>query len=298
MSVNRPLVDQRDDGGRRPAAARGPTDPARVLSAVREDIRQTLRMAWMDPALESASAHSMLFTAAWSAIRPNVGKSFLSLARAIRSEAVESLRVTLDPPDLTKRLHSALSEEEIHRIEESARAVHLAAAKVQIVVHALHRAIRQERIAGTGREEPPIRRGVPEWQRWMSSSPATDLAGHLSDDAATVLGLPAVSASLRLFARWPLALSSLWEELRDSAGTEHWKRASGRLRRLTLGGMSTLPHPVELQWAALKARGATESDRLRLLEVLATHDASMAVQTLTAAFAWCAFGSPEVGLEG
>jgi hypothetical protein len=297
MSANRPWVYGRDGERAKPAVGRGSTDPVRVLGAVREDIRQTLRMAWVDPALESASAHATLFTAAWSAVRPNVGRSFLSLARTIRNEAVECIRVSLDPPDLTKRLHGMLSEEEIHRVEESARAIHLAAAKVQIVVHALHRAIRRERIAGTGREEPPIRRGIPEWQRWMSLQ-ATDGPGQILDDAAAALGLPAVPVSLRLFTRWPLALSGLWTELRHSAVTEEWGGASSRLRRLTLGGMSTLPHPVELQWAALKARGASESDRLGLLELLATHDASMAVQTLTAAFAWCVFGSPEVGLEG
>src|SRR5438105_1488348 len=63
------------------------SDPAAVLGAVREDIRQTLRMGWVDPAFEALAPHPAFFTAGWSAVRPNVGRSFLSLAKAVREDA-------------------------------------------------------------------------------------------------------------------------------------------------------------------------------------------------------------------
>src|SRR5207247_4702396 len=128
-------------------------DPAMVLGAVREDIRQTLRTAWIDPAFDLAAEYPVFFTAAWSAIRPNVGRTFVSLARSVRAEAAETAR-SMKVPDLRRRLNGELPEEVLGRVEECVRAAHLSMAKAQIVVHALHRVGRRERISGTGREEP------------------------------------------------------------------------------------------------------------------------------------------------
>ncbi len=275
-----------------------PVKVAAVLGAVRDDVRQTLRTGWLDPGVEAAANYPVFFTAAWSAIRPNVGKSFLALARRIRSDAADVLRVRFDLPDLRKRLDGDLSEEEIRRIEESTRAAHLATAKAQIVVHALYRAVRKERISGTGREEPPVRRGVPEWQRWMSFQPASQDIRPILAQVVNEMALPSPPVPLRLLARWPSALARVWEELGPVVRSEAWKSGAIRLRRLVLAGMTTLPHPVELQWAALRARGFTEEERLELTDVLAAHDSAMPTQTLASAFAWMAFGAPEIGLEG
>jgi hypothetical protein len=62
--------------------------------------------------------------------------------------------------------------------------------------------------------------------------------------------------------------------------------------------MTTLPHPVELQWAALKDRGFTEEERQELTGILAAHDSAMPTHTLASAFTWMAFGAPEIGVEG
>jgi hypothetical protein len=296
MSVRPAESDEREGEGSRRHAT-GPTEAA-ILEAVREDVRQTLRAGWLDPALEAASVYPVFFTAAWSAIRPNVGKSFLALSKKIRSEAVDALRLSFDIPDLRKRVEGELSEEEIRRVEESSRAAHLSAAKAQIVVHAIYRAVRRERIPGTGREEPPVRRGVPEWQRWMSFQPAPQNVRPILDEVREVIGLATLPIPLRLLARWPAALTTLWDELRPAVTSDAWKGGASRLRRLVLAGIGTLPHPVELQWAALKAKGFTEEDRLGLAQVLATHDAGMSSQTLASAFCWAAFGAPDIGVEG
>jgi hypothetical protein len=268
------------------------------MAAVKEDIRQTLRLAWIDPALEAIANSPVFFTAAWSAIRPNVGKSFLVLARAIRAEAVQSIRSTVPSADLRKRLEDGRSDEELHRIEDSARAAHLGMAKSQIVVHALYRAARRHRVSGTGGEEPPIRRGVPEWQRWMAFQPPTDGARTILEDALETLAVPSAPIPLQLFARWPDALDALWGELRPHWGSDGWNAASNRLRRMVLAGLSTLPHPIELQWGALRARGFTEDERQELAERLASFDAAMAGQTLAAAYAWTSLGAPDIGSEG
>ena len=275
-----------------------PAEVAAVLGAVRDDVRQTLRTGWLDPGVEAVANYPVFFTAAWSAIRPNVGKSFLALARRIRSDATDVLRVRFDLPDLRKRLDGDLSEGEIRRIEESTRAAHLATAKAQIVVHALYRSVRKERISGTGREEPPIRRGVPEWQRWMSFQTASQDVPPILAQVVNEMALPTPPVPLRLLARWPSALARVWDELGPIARSEAWKSGASRLRRIVLAGMTTLPHPVELQWAALRARGFTEEERMELTGILAAHDSAMPVQTLASAFTWMAFGAPEIGVEG
>ena len=271
---------------------------AAVLGAVRDDVRQTLRCGWIDPALDVVAGHPVFFTSAWSAIRPNVGKSFLALARSIREDAARAVSALGPVGDLRRQLEADLSEEEMRRLEDSVRAAHQATAKVQLVLHAFVRAVRRDRIPGTGREEPPIRRGVPEWQRWMSFQPSPDGQTPVVEEVLRTLSLPAIPASVRLVSRWPAALTALWDEMAPVSRREEWSAQAGRLRRMALAGMSTLPHPVELQWMALKERGFGEGDREDLAGSLAAHDAAMAHHSLIAAFAWIAFGSPEMGSEG
>jgi hypothetical protein len=287
----------------------GPADAAAVLGAVREDIRETLRTGWIDPAFEAAAAFPVFFTAAWSAIRPNVGKSFLVLAQGLRAQAVRSVRAAKDPPDLRKRFEEELGDGELREVEECVRAAHLTSAKVQIVVHALHRAVRGDRIPGTGKEEPPIRRGIPEWQRWMSSLLRQDPADPTGEESPLRLigppspggppeALSGATIPFRLLGRWPKVLASVRGELEHVWDSDALRGGAIRLRRQVLAGLSSLPHPVELQWTALKARGLSDDDRTRLSGILSGHDVRMATQTLAAAFAWAAFGAPEIGAEG
>src|SRR5205823_2693799 len=99
------------------------------------------------------------------------------------------------------------------------------------------------------------RRGVPEWQRWMAFQPGADGVSSILDDAAEALGAPAAPGVAKLFARWPVALSAIWDGVRPWIGTDAWRGASSKARRAVLGGVNNLPHPMELQWGALKARG-------------------------------------------
>jgi hypothetical protein len=273
-------------------------DAAAVLGVVREDIRQTLRMGWIDPTLDTVATHPVFFTAAWSAMRPNVGKSFQLLARTVRSQAVDIVRSNPSVPDLRKRMEGTLSEEELTRIESCVRAAHLGAAKVQIVVHAFYRAIRRDHVRSTGREEPPVRRGIPDWQRWMAFQPAPPESLPILDEVGRAFDPAGPPSGLRLLARWPRALADAWTELRRHRTTEAWRAGEGRLRRAVLGGLHTLPHPVELQWAALRARGFFDADRSEVTKLLAAHDAVMPWQSMAAAFLWAAFGAPEIGPEG
>ena len=269
-----------------------------ALGAVRDDVRLVLRTAWIDPALEAASASPTFMSAAWSAVRPNVGGSFLLLSRALRSMAAESLRTSFDVKDLRKPLERHLSDEELKRVCESARAAHATAAKIQIVVHSMHRVSRRERIPGTGVEEPAVRRGIPEWQRWMSIQQVAEASSATLERASRRLGTPEPPASLRLFARWPRALSAVWAELGPAIGSQEWSAAEARLRRTTRSGVSScFPHPVELQWAVLHERGFTEQERQEVMATLGAFERSAAAQTLVAAFLWLSFGSPEVGVE-
>jgi hypothetical protein len=131
----------------------------------------------------------------------------------------------------------------------------------------------------------------------MSAQPASELTRSSLDEAASLLDLPAPPSPLRLLARWPPALNAVWAELRPAWGSKEWRSHATRLRRIVLAGVSNLPHPIELQWTALRQRGLTEEDRLRILDFLAAYDASMPDQSLSSAFAWIAFGAPEIGPE-
>jgi hypothetical protein len=255
-------------------------------------------MGWIDPAFDAVAAHPAFFTAGWSAARPNVGRSFLSLAKAIREEAVSSLRPLVGDPELRHELRPTFSDEELRRVEEVSRAVHIAMPKVQLVVHALYRAARRERLPGTGREESPIRRGVPEWQRWMAAQAIAEASRPILEESARTFSLSGWPAPFRLMARWPGALSGLWNRIRAARTDDRWKGGAVRVRRVALSGMGTLPHPVELQWTALRERGLGEQERLQLVAVLRAHDAAMASQTMIATFAWLAMGAPEIGTEG
>jgi hypothetical protein len=267
-----------------------------LLAAVREDVQQTLRTPWIEPAIETAAESPLFLTAAWSAIRPNVGRSFLTLARSLRCEAAQSVRVQ-DPPDLRKRLESELSENELRRVEHVALSAHLAAAKAQIVVHVLYRAARRERLGGTGREEPPVRRGIPEADRWIGTQPEPHACRPILDESAAALDLEMAPTPLRLLARWPEAARRVWDEVRGPIEADQWKPYAARLRRMVLAGVTGLPHPVELQWDALRSRGFGEEERAAMVRAMSGFDATMPTATLLAAFAWVAFGAPDLGAE-
>jgi hypothetical protein len=290
-----PIYAHETEGRIDPSRSVAASDAPVVLGAVREDIRQTLRMGWLDPAFEALLAHPAFLTAGWSAVRPNVGRSFVSLAKSMREEATSVAQSLLPRPVLRHELAKRLSQEEVRRVEEAARAIHLSMPKVQIVVHALYRAARRERLPGKGHEEPPIRRGVPEWQRWMAAQPVPEAATPVIEQTARYFSLPASSAPLRLFARWPDALTALAKNLRALGRQEEWNGGVMRLRRTVLAGIGNLPHPVELQWPALQARGLLEEDRDQIVNVLAEHDAAMAVQTMMSTCAWMALGAPQGG---
>jgi hypothetical protein len=297
MTTFRIQTTASDGDGQWTADAAASTESGAILSAVREDIRQTLRMGWIDPALDAIAAQPVFFTAAWSAVRPNVGKSFLVLARALRAEAGAVVRSGGGIPDLRKRLGGVLSDEGLSRIGECVKAAHIATVKVHIVVHAFYRAARRDQVRSTGREEAPVRRGIPEWQRWMSLQPAGDGAQPILEEAGDAFGAVGPPAALRLLARWPAALAPAWNELRERCESAAWREGAAGLRRGVLRGIQTLPHPLELQWPALKERGFDDADRAQLTKVLAGYDAAMHVHPLAAAFLWAAFGGPEIGSE-
>ena len=127
-----------------------------------------------------------------------------------------------------------LSEDELHRVEATVKAAHLATVKVQVVVHAFYRAVRRDLPPSTGVEEPPIRRGVPDWQRWMSFPPMAPEAQALLDEAGVAFGTGEPPPPLRLLTRWPAAAQVAWRELKRVRGTEPWKTGASSLRRRQL----------------------------------------------------------------
>jgi hypothetical protein len=264
-----------------------------LVGAVREDIRQTLRVAWVHPGIEVAADHPVFLAAAWSAIRPNVGKTFDVLTQTLGGVAVESLRPMGPVPNLRASLGQLRSAPEVRRMVETAVAAQFDAARNEVAVHLLSCAARGQSVGGTGAEEPPARRGIPERRRWMAVARDPVAAGELLGQAERVLDSPSAPPVLRLLARWPEALEATWKHLRPVATSDAWRRSTVRLRWAVRAGVGRLPHPVAVQWRALRRRGFSEEDQAELRRVLAAHDRAMPANTLTAAFVWLAFGEPD-----
>ena len=285
-----------DQRGASPTAQRpagGMSEAELLVGAVREDIRHTLRVAWVHPGIEAAADHPIFLAAAWSAIRPNVGKSFDALTRTLGGAAVESLRAMGPVPDLRASMGRLRSEPEVRRMVESAAAAQFDAARNEVAVHLLSCAVRGESVGGTGAEEPPVRRGIPDWQRWMAVARVPAAAGQFLGQAERVLNSPSAPPVLRLLAHWPDALEATWTQLRPLATSDAWRRSAVRLRWAVRAGVRRLPHPVAVQWRALRRRGFSEEGQAELRRVMAVHDRAMPADTLTAAFVWLAFGEPD-----
>jgi hypothetical protein len=171
-------------------------------------------------------------------------------------------------------------------------AAQFAAARNQIAVQLLTCAARGEAVGGTGEEEPPGRRGTPEWQRWMSAPYPIALPSVRLDQAVRAMGTPTAPSVLRLLSQWPDVLEETWAALRPMITDDGWNRAADRLRWVVRGGLRRLPHEVSLQWHAMRRRGFSEDDQADLVRVLTPHDRSMPASTLTAAFVWLAFAEP------
>jgi hypothetical protein len=269
------------------------SEPA-LVDAVRDDIRQTLRVAWVHPAIEVAAAQPVFLSAAWSSIRPNVGRTFDTLAADVRASAVRAVCDMGPMPALRERLERTRPPADVERMVTAVTAAQFAAARNQIAVHLLTCAARGIAVGGTGEEEPPGRRGTPTWQRWMSSPHPIALPSIRLDQAERAMGVPTAPSVLRLLSQWPDVLEQTWAALLPLITDEAWKRSAGRLRGVVQGGLRRLPHEVSLQWSAIRGRGFSEEDQAELVHVLTPHDQSMPASTLTASFVWLAFASPGV----
>jgi hypothetical protein len=265
--------------------------PPNLVPAVLRDVRETLQMRWIDSSIEAAARSPVFFTAAWSAIRPNVGPTFLAAARAIREMGDAGIPAKVPPHDDWIRL-SKLDEEEVAEITAILRAFHETAPKVAIVVHALARAARGRPAGGSGGEEAPPKRGVPGWHPHVVLDPTED-ADRTLEEAVKKLGVAEPPDVLVALARWPGYLSRGWREARRAVGTDAWSKSHTRIRRAMAEAVRGLPHVISLQWSALKDRGFTEEERRDVGDLLARYDAAMPAAVLTGAYLWRAAGSPQ-----
>ena len=267
------------------------SEPA-LVDAIRDDIRQTLRVAWLHPAIGAAAAQPVFLAAAWSSIRPNVGRTFDLLAADVRAAAARAVRELGETPPLRATLERTHPPADVDRMVAAVTAAHFSGARNQIAVHLLTCAANGEPVGGTGEEETPSRRGTPDWQRWMSAPHPITLPSIRLDQAERAMGTPTAPSVLRLLAQWPDVLEETWAALRPLVVDDPWKRASARLRSVVHAGLRRLPHEVSLQWHALRRRGFSEADQAELVRVLTAHDRAMPASSLTAAFVWLAFAEP------
>ena len=94
-----------------------------ILGAVLDDLRSTLRVGWVDPALRAVASEPIFLAAAWSATRPNVTRSFAAGADRLQRKAVESVRRTVRPSDLSGWVRTELSGIERERLIRTAHTV-------------------------------------------------------------------------------------------------------------------------------------------------------------------------------
>ena len=290
MSVSLP----RPSEPARPVAPR-PNDA--ILFAVQDDLRNTLRMVWLDPDIRTVTAQPVFFTAAWSAVRPNVTRSFTAGADGLREVAEQAVVGRL----AVRRLDAvdALPAGERAALIQSVQAMHFVAPRVLLVLHAWTALARRQRIAGTGREEPPAKRGIPEWQAGVRALPRSfpEDVEALLDEATVGLGVATTPPVLQAVSAWPEVLRDAWRQLRPRAASPAWREAQIRVRRRSTEALRSLPHPMELQWDALSRRGLTEDPRRALADRLTRLAASAPVNLLVGTFLWTALGRPELPPE-
>jgi hypothetical protein len=272
--------------------------PDAVLYAVLDDIRNTLGVAWLDPIFRSIAADPLFVIAAWAATRPNITKSFSESASRLRKTALDHVYQSLDPPDHRPLVHERLRPEDAERLIRTVRALHQGLPKVYLVAQSWARLARRQRIPGTGREEVPARRGIPPWQEGVlvpGSAAAT--TRELLEETTKRLDVPSIPSSLLALAPAPAYLSEACEDIVARASTSAWSSGIVSLRRCVTTGIECFPHPMELQWDALAARGLTEERREFLVEELRDAAAVMPVAVLSASFLCAALGGPDAGTD-
>jgi hypothetical protein len=281
-----------------PPSARPDRSQDRILSAVLDDVRNTLRVGWIDVALRTLTVEPSFLSAAWAATRPNVTRSFAAGAERLQDEAVKAARSVVQPSDLTSWARTELSGIDRERLVRTAQALHHSAARVYLVVQAWAVLARRQEIPGTGKEEPPAKRGIPSWQEGLSIGPRSlsEEAEALADDITVALGLSATPQALAAAAMWPHYLELLAGDLR-SADQEDWRHAVLGLRRNAADVLGHLPHPMALQWDVLERKGISEERRTEIADHLTAATAAMPANAIIAAAMWCSLGEPELPSE-
>jgi hypothetical protein len=282
-----------------PPSARPDRSHEAILAAVLDDVRNTLRVGWIDPALRTLAFEPVFLSAAWAATRPNVTRSFAAGAERLQREAVEAARRVIKPTDVSDWTRTELSGIERERLLRTAQALQHSAARVYLVVQAWTVLARRQVLPGTGKEEQPAKRGIPSWQEGLSGLPRTvsPEAEALIDDATVSLGLSATPSTLPAAASWPHYLESLVGDLRAIAGTDQWKTALMGLRRTAAGILTGLPHPMDLQWDVLDRKGFTEERRAVVADHLIAATSAMPANAVIAAAMWISLGEPEIPAE-
>jgi hypothetical protein len=281
-----------------PTSARPDRSQDQILAAVLDDVRSTLRVGWIDPALKTLASEPSFLTAAWAATRPNVTRSFATGAERLQAEALASAREVIRPADLSSWSRTELGGIDRERLVRTTQALHHSAARIYLVVQAWAVLARRQDIPGTGKEEPPAKRGLPSWQEGLSGRPRaiSEEAEALIDDTTVALGLSATPHALVAAASWPHYLELLAGDLR-SADAEGWRQAVVGLRRVASEVLTRLPHPMALQWDVLERKGLTEERRVIIADHLTAATAAMPANALIAAAMWCSLGEPEISSE-
>jgi hypothetical protein len=265
---------------------------------VLDDLRNTLRVGSIDTALRTLTDEPNFLAAAWAATRPNVTRSFAAGADRLQHESVDIARTVVKPSDLSPWVGTELSGFDRERLVRTAQAQHHSAARVYLVVQAWAWLSRRQDLPGTGKEEPPAKRGVPSWQEGLSNGTRSisEEAEALIDDTTVALGLSATPQALASAAVWPHYLELLVGDLRAADG-DAWRRAVSSLRRTASEILGRLPHPMALQWDVLERKGITEERRTVIADHLTAATAAMPANAIIAAAMWCSLGEPELPSE-
>jgi hypothetical protein len=246
-----------------------------IVHAVLEDLRHALRMRWIDPSIRSVSAYPIFFSAAWSATRPNITRSFALGAERLRASSLNSASALLAERDGAHE--EGFVPDDDDRLLRTIQAIHCTSPRVLLVLQSWAVLARRQRLPGTGSEEPPARRGVPAWQEgvMLAPRPLSAEAEALLDDATITLGVAMTPPALQAAAVHPHHLERAWRDLRDIAARPGWAQATMEIRRVAAEVLRSLPHPMDLQWDVLGRRGITEERRQTLADHLSALAASM-----------------------
>lgn len=228
-----------------------------------EDTKSVLQVPWMGVVTMAFSHYRHFYKALWGGTRAIFQSAELvEECRRLRIEA-ENIALELSPIPLVKALQEAgYAAREIQQIRDMITIFHegnfpyaLMATMARLLIDGQDLSTNTFASPFTGRHAPQV--SVPFVL--METHHADEPTRHLYADIKASLGLPLVNTDYRALARWPSYFALAWGTLKPHVITPRYEGLVTRMHERLIAAAVNLPHPGQLDSAALQAALAHEA---------------------------------------